>query len=186
MRFQDFGRWIQPIKRKISLLVSRGILSNITNSKKTQLIQTKELDGGLNSDVERLQQYGLETYPVIDEISETVNLNIAGLKDRAINIIVHNRDLRPTDLTEGQVCLYSKDSSDSNTNRITIKPTNEIEIKTKDGNNILINSSGIVIKDKSENKITMDNLGIKLETSTTDVTLTATSVTVNGILEVLI
>lgn len=183
----DFSRWIKPIKKKIINIITRGILSSVDNTKKTQLIQSKGLGGGLDSNVERFQQYGLETYPYADQNSETINLHIGGIKERAINIVVHNRELRPTDLTEGQVCLYSKDSAGSNTNRITIKPDDSIEIKTKDNNIITINPNGIIIEDKNGNKVTMDSSNLKLENTTCNITIGAASVTINGTgLEVLV
>lgn len=203
MRANDFGRWILPIQRKINFLVARTILKFVDNTKtKTQVIQTQGIRGGENdggnSDIERLQPYGFETYPYADDVSECVNLNIAGLRERAINILVHNRDLRPTDLEEGESCLYSKDSSNSNTNRITIRPTDEIEIKTKDDQSIVLNSTGIVItdtknsntitldstgtviEDGNNNKITFSSSGIKLENATVNIELGAASVKVNG------
>jgi phage baseplate assembly protein V len=184
MTLSDFGRMIQPYSRRIRNLVARVILKDInTKTTKTQLIQTQGLGGdsddGANTDIERLQPYGLETYPYID--AEGINLNISGFRDSAVNILIHDRDLRPNDLNEGEVCLYGKDSTDSNGNRITIKPDNTIEIKTFDGNLITIDSNGIIIEDKNTNTITMNSTGMVLEDlNGNDITMEATKVTING------
>ena len=110
MTSSDFDRWIRPIQRKISFIISRALLKIVDNSTKAQLIQTESIGGG-NSEVERLQPIGLETYPYTTDSTELekyecVNLNIAGLEERAVNILVHNRDLRPNDLNPGETYQF--------------------------------------------------------------------------------
>lgn len=147
----------EKLKNKIFLLIARGVLASIDNtSAQAQKIQTIMLDGDTISEVERYQPYGIETYPVIAN-SETVNLFVNGNRNsnRAINIVVTNRGLRPTDLASGDVCMYSKDSNNSNQNRITIKPiTNEIEIKTADNRKIVLNTTKMEYTDNDNNTIT--------------------------------
>ena len=67
-----------------------------------------------------------------------------------ISIVSHNRDLRPTDLTEGQTCMYSKDSAGSNSNRITIKPDDSITIETKIGQEIILDNTSVRINGNLE------------------------------------
>jgi phage baseplate assembly protein V len=145
------NRILQPIKNKIMLLIGRGILTAITNSGKTQKIQITGFSGETLSELSRMQPYGFETYPVIDGNTETLNVYYNGNRDLGFNLICHNRDLRPTDLNDGDVCVWSKDSANSNTNRITIKSTDEIEIKTKDGHKIILNNSGVEINTADTN-----------------------------------
>lgn len=179
------GIWDNLFK-KIFLLVSRGRLMSIDNDDaEVQKIQVSNLAKETITDVERYQEYGFENYPVITN-AEAITLFINGNRNanKGINIKVNNRGLRPTDLASGDVCIYSKDSNDTNDNRIWLKPTNnEIQIKTYDGHDIVINEDGIVITDgvnghsvtldddgiivedgvNADNRITMDSDGVKVE-----------------------
>lgn len=158
---------IGKLLTKIFLLVSRSRLLGINNtdSTETQKIQVSNLSKEIISDIERYQEYGFENYPIIPN-AEAVNLFINGNRnsDKGINIVINNRKLRPTDLSSGEVCIYCKDSNNSNDNRIWLKPTNnEIEIKTADGNDIIIDSNGINITDANSNTIVMKNTGVEID-----------------------
>ena len=73
---------------------------------------------------------------------------------------VGSRKYRVSDLGEGEVCLYSKDSNNSNKNRVTIKPDNTIEIKTADNRVLLFETSKFEYTDSDGNTITADSSGI--------------------------
>jgi phage gp45-like len=154
------------IFKKLFLLISRGRLLQIDNSKSDiQTIQISSLANETITDIERYQEYGFENYPVISN-AETITIFVNGNRNagKGINIIVNNRGLRPTDLASGDVCIYCKDSSNSNQNRIWLKPVkNEIEIKTIDNNDIVINSDGIDGEDCNGNKFKTDSTGITAE-----------------------
>jgi phage gp45-like len=136
----------ESLSKKIMLLFGRGGVTNIDNSDSgAQKIQASLFDGESISDIERYQEYGLETYIPIEN-SESVILFFNGNRNanRAISICSHNRKYRPNDLQSGEVCLYSKDSLKTNKNRITIKPTNDIIIETVLGDKIEIKNTGII------------------------------------------
>jgi phage baseplate assembly protein V len=180
---------IETILNKIFLLLSRSALISVDNSEsETQKIQIQGLQNETITDIERYQEYGFENYPLIAN-GEAITLFINGNRDsnRGINIRINNRKFRPTDLSSGDVCIYCKDSNDSNANRIWLKPTNnEIEIVTADGNDIVIDNTGITITDKNNNKIEMKSTGITItDKNNNTVTMSGTSVTVNSNLEVL-
>lgn len=135
----DVERHIAPIRKKIMLLVGRCILAAVNNSEKTQKIQIKGLKGETGTDIERYQEYGFETYPKKD--CEVLTLFINGNRDQGVVACVHNRETRPKDLNEGDVCVY-----DCNGNRVWLK------------------SDGILIKDKNGNEVKMEVTGITLKT----------------------
>jgi phage gp45-like len=157
--------FLDVLARKIFLLVSRGRLIDINNdNEECQKIQIASLANETITDITRYQEYGFENYPILTN-AETINLFVNGNRDasRGINICINNRKLRPTDLKTGDVCMYSKDSNDTNKNRVWIKPDkNEIEISTYDDNKVLINEDGITIDDTNGHNITLDNSGIIL------------------------
>ncbi len=156
---------LDTILKKIFLLFSRSVVSKINNSNADiQKIQVEGLKNETITDIERFQNYGIETYPVITN-AEAITLFFGGNRNsnNGINIIVNNRKLRPTDLVEGDVCLYSIDSNNTNKNRVWIKKVkDEIEISTYSGNKWLINEDGTKLKDKYNNNWETTNTGMKL------------------------
>lgn len=119
MNFEDFRRLIDPIKRKIFLLIGRAILTAIDNSGKTMKVQLTALKDETISDVERFEEFGLASYPKLNSEAEAVVAFINGNRDHGIVLCIHDRSLRPADLAEGDVCLY-----DMNGNRIWISSGN--------------------------------------------------------------
>lgn len=117
----DFKRLITPIKRKIFLLIGRAILTTVTNGGKTQLIQVTGLKDETISDIERMQPYGLDSYPAAN--MEAVILFQNGDRSHGIGIMVSDRENRPTDLVEGDVRLW-----DTRDNKITLK-TDQIKVE---------------------------------------------------------
>ena len=132
IEIKDIHRLLAPIKNKIFLLIGRAILKAINNSEGTQKIQVVGLSGETITDIERMQEYGFESYPVAE--SEAVVLYINGNRDQGLAICVHDRSNRPDDLAEGESQMYSK-----NGNKITMKADGSIEIES---NGALILKSG--------------------------------------------
>lgn len=163
----EFRGIINSILRKMFLLISRGKVLAIDNDyEEMQKVQISNLADEVISDIERYQEYGFENYPVIAN-AEAITLFVYGNRNanKGLNIKINNRKLRPTDLASGDVCIYCKDSNNTNANRIWLKPEkNEINIVTYDGHNILINDDGIIIEDGvNGHKITLDSNGILVE-----------------------
>jgi len=105
MTWNDFKRLIAPIQRKIFLLLGRALLTAVNNSEGTQKIQITVLNNETITDVERMQEYGFETYPFTG--AEVMTLFLNGNRDHGIAVCVHDRRYRPKDLVEGEVCVYT-------------------------------------------------------------------------------
>ena len=109
MDFFDFQRLIRPIKNKLFLLLGRAILKAVNNAEQTQKIQVIALSGEVITDMERFQEYGLETYPLAEAEVAAVFLN--GNRDHGIALCVHDRRYRPTGLSAGEIMLYTDENS---------------------------------------------------------------------------
>ena len=160
------SRMLLPLKNRIIRLISRCVLDEINNTGKMQKIKATLFGNETLGTIDRLQEYGLETYPIADGKTEGVVLFIGGNRDQGICIKLNSREYRPTDLSEGDACLYTKDSNDSFKNRVWIKPTNNtIEITQADGAKITLDNAGIIVDDgvNTGNKITMDSSGVLYE-----------------------
>ncbi len=127
----DFRRLIRPITNKIFLLLGRAVLELIEkNDKGTQKIQVTALANETISDIERFQEYGLETYPKTGAEVFVAFLN--GNRDHGIALCVHDSRHRPINLAKGEVCLYSDEDGEGGNNfRITMKRNREVKIECR-------------------------------------------------------
>ena len=97
---------IEKIKKKLFLIIGRGILALVESaSEKTMKIQIDGLSGETITGVERLQEYGFESYP---EQGEVIILAPGGNRDQGVCIKVHDRENRPKTLNPGEVCVWNK------------------------------------------------------------------------------
>jgi phage baseplate assembly protein V len=96
------------ISNKIYSMIGRAILTAVSNSGKVQRIQIKGVYDETLTDIDRIQEYGLETYPEVSKDTEVIIVCPDGNREQAIAITIGTRAGRPTDLNEGEVKLYSK------------------------------------------------------------------------------
>lgn len=98
-----FNKFIQPLKRKIFLLVGRAILTAVNNAEGYMKIQVTSLKDETITDIERAQEYGFETYPKKDAEAFVIFLN--GNRDHGIAFCVSDRTYR-IKVEEGEVLMY--------------------------------------------------------------------------------
>jgi phage gp45-like len=105
---------IDTIKRKFFTLIGKALLSAINNSGEVgynpsggrpnpQRISVNFF--GPTTDIERVQEYGFETYPLVGT-SEAVLLAPDGSKSAIFAIAVKDDTYRPTDGREGETIQY--------------------------------------------------------------------------------
>lgn len=167
MNLNDFRRLIEPLKRRIFLLLGRAILTAIDNAGNTQKMQITVLSNETISDVERFQEYGLETYPFTDAEPLAVFLN--GNRDHGIVLCVHDRRYRPKDLVEGEAALYTDEDQLTGGCRVHLKRGQIIDVKGKELNLMMIDKQTEVMKEKNINAT------IKIEEITPRKTVTAST-----------
>jgi phage baseplate assembly protein V len=98
------SKYIAPLKRRVMLMVGRGIVKLVTDAGALQVIQQAALAGELMDDVERLQEYGFTSVP--HPGAETVFLALAGERAHSVVIAVEDRRYRLTGLAGGEVAVY--------------------------------------------------------------------------------
>ena len=96
---------LEPIKRRIALLIGRGIVSLTDDSKGVQRLQMTLLAGETRDKVERLQDYGFTSRPLSG--SEAVVLFPNGSREYGLVIAVEDRRYRMKSLEEGEVAIYT-------------------------------------------------------------------------------
>jgi len=138
-------RFLAPLRKKIYLIIGRAILKAIDNSETTQKLQIVALNGETITGIERFQNYGFESYPLVD--AEALGLFLNGNRDNGIVICVHDRRHRPTDLASGEVAVYHSEG-----HRVLLKAGGVIEIE---GTEIKIGDVAGTLN-KLLNKLAMD------------------------------
>lgn len=95
---------LQAIKRKIFLMIGRGIISTWNNSGGTALVQIKGLNGETITGIEFLSAYGFEARPSAGQVAV---IYINGNRDQGIVVAAHDRDSRPK-IEDDESQMYSK------------------------------------------------------------------------------
>jgi len=176
---------LRPIKNSILMLLGRALVAAIDDSNKTQLLQLKLLADEVATGVERFEEYGLSSYPLVD--AQALAGFIGGNRHQGIVICVHDRRYRPDDLSSGDVVLYSYQDK-AGAHRIHLKPSGVISIDcasldenvsgahTLDAASSTENVSGT----KSITGTTLDLNGTTVTVDGTTITLTGTTIVLNG------
>jgi len=189
-------RLLNPIKKKIFLMIGRAIVTHIENSGLTQRVQIIPLANEVCSDVERPQPYGLETYPwhmsenktekkfegadggKLAE-SEAVVLFQGGDRSKGLVILISDRYYRPTDLAQGEVGLYTYEDKQTEGHRVHLKADQVVNIKGK-----TLDIDVTDIDTDVTNNITIDASGAITVTSSGNVTVNASKVVINDATEI--
>jgi phage gp45-like len=116
--------WVlAPIVRRIRGMVSRVVVDRVTDTTKLQTIQTQGLDGEVLDRVERFGEFGFASHPLVG--SEAILVTPSGTRALAVIVAVDDRRYRPTDLAEGECCLYTTSGK-----RVHCKSDDSIDIGT--------------------------------------------------------
>ena len=118
---RDITKLLNPIKRKIYLLIGRAILTAVNNTgkvgfhdsgsrKNPQRVQVTGLAGETLTDLDRFQEYGFETYPKTGT-AEAVLISPDGTRANAFIVMIQDNEYRPDDLNEGDSCQYDADNA---------------------------------------------------------------------------
>ena len=129
----DLKRLATKLQNKIYRVIGKALLVALDNSASVQKIQVSVLKNETASNLERSQEYGLDSYPKAG--AQVVILAIGGNRDHAIALSISDRRYRPTDLAEGEVAIYSyRDADLSNKHRVHLKANGDMDIKCETAN----------------------------------------------------
>ena len=96
-----------PIKRSLSILISKALITAITDEdNKIQIVQIDLGNDQATSDVERIQNFGFTSHPKIG--AQAIVLSIGGNRDHQIVIVTDDSRFRPS-VSEGDVAMYNSD-----------------------------------------------------------------------------
>jgi len=135
MSMRVFSKLLNPIQRKLRLMITRGVVKLIDPSTLMQELQLELLSGEVLDRVEHFEQYGFSSHP--QPGAEVLAGSVGADRAHTVAFCVADRRYRLRNLAPGEVAL-STDEGDV----IHFKRGNEILISS--ANKVSINGSTIV------------------------------------------
>ena len=99
------GRWIQPLKRRVLLMVARGVLDLLDEQNGKLLAQVKLLDQQVRARLEVLQHYGFASRPLAG--AELAVMFVGGNRHHGLVIASDDKRYRLRGMAGGEVALYT-------------------------------------------------------------------------------
>jgi phage baseplate assembly protein V len=84
---------LDPLRRRIFNMIARGVIQAVNDQSPIQRIQTNILAGDVDDGIERIQEYGHFSVPLVG--AECTLIFIAGNRDHPIIIATDDRRTRP-------------------------------------------------------------------------------------------
>lgn len=97
-------REIKNIKNRVMMAIARGVVKGVSDDGKRQTVQVELLKDELRDGVERMQNYGLTSYP--HPGGDATVVFVGGNREQGIVLAFENRQFRVVGLQQGEVCLY--------------------------------------------------------------------------------
>lgn len=101
-----FSKAISPLKRKVLLMIGRGIMLAIKDSEKIQQAQASFFSGETKEDIEVFQLFGFTSHPPLN--TECIMVSVGGNREHGVIIASENREFRLKDLPQGASAQYNK------------------------------------------------------------------------------
>lgn len=118
------NRMLNPIRRRLALLVSRAVVTLVNDATKMQTLQLGLLADEALDGAEHWQPYGLTYKPHAG--AEALVLAVGGHRAHSVVIACADRRYRLTSLEDGEVALYSDEGD-----KVHLKRGRVIEVLTE-------------------------------------------------------
>ncbi|MDP2153798.1 MAG: phage baseplate assembly protein V [Methylotenera sp.] len=147
------NKLLDPMRRRVRLMISRAVLSAISDGKGIQLVQVKLLEGEVRDGVERFQNYAFSSVPLIG--AEGIMACVSGNRDHGVILAMDDRRYRVRDLQPGEAVMYTHKDKEAHKHRIIFKNDGSIEVVAKnitvkatetariEGDNVVIHASSM-------------------------------------------
>ena len=99
-----FDNLLSPLKARISLMIRRGAVTLVDDSKPMQLLQVESYANDISDGVERFQPYGFTSNPPGE--CEVIVASINGNADHEVVVALDDRSHRPSGSQPGEVSVY--------------------------------------------------------------------------------
>lgn len=95
---------IAPLKRRVALMIGRGVVRRADDGGGRQVLQVGLLAGETRSEADHVQPYGFTFHPL--DGAEAILVFPAGDRSHGIAVVVGDRRYRLTGLAPGEVALH--------------------------------------------------------------------------------
>ena len=152
-----FNKLLDPLRRRVRLMISRAVVNMINDAGGLQVMQVKLLADETRESVERMQNYGFTSVPLPG--AEGILACVSGNRDHGVLIAVDDGRHRIKDLAAGEAAMYTHKDKEAHKHRIIFKNDGSIEVLAK---NIIVKASetarieGDVVKIHAVSKFQFD------------------------------
>jgi len=126
MNIADIQKIVEPIHRRIMLMLGRSTISKVDDSVGTQRAQITVLADEVLDQVERLSEYGFSSNPLAG--ASSLVLFAGGNRGHAVIVATDDARYRAHGLNSGEVCVYNNTGS-----KILLKSDGSIVITPASG-----------------------------------------------------
>lgn len=91
-------------KMNLKDLINRATVSAKNGARRLRTLQVQLLGGDIRESVEHFEPYGFTSEPHVG--AEAIGLALGGDRDQTLAVVVADRRYRPTDLKDGEVCVF--------------------------------------------------------------------------------
>jgi len=123
------NKMLDPIKRRVRLMIGRAVLSTINDAGGIQIVQVKLLAGETRDNVERMQNYGYNSVPLPG--AEGIMASVSGNRDHGVIIVMDDGRYRMRNLQPGEVAMYSHLDQESHRHHIYLDKDGGITVMAK-------------------------------------------------------
>ena len=115
-------KMLAPIRRRVMLIASRGVIELVDDTPKCQSVQVSALADEVLDEVEHFQSFGFTSVP--PKGSECIVLSLGGNRSTSVVLAVGDRRVRLKGLNSGDVAVYNDDGTAS----IVLRHGGKIEV----------------------------------------------------------
>lgn len=168
---RNLRRILEPIRRKLRLIVSRAIVTVVSDDQGFQVIQLKGLPGEVLDGIERFQNYGFTSVPLPG--AESIIVFVGGSRSHGVAIAVDDRRHRKKNLQPGESAMYSDEGDSIHLRRgkiIAVTSGGEVQVtapKIKLNGATEVTADGAAVKLTASGEVTIDGGTVKLIGTTT-------------------
>lgn len=123
MNLEQIKKFIEPLKRKVMMMVSRAVISSTNDQNGIQTIKSTLNRDEVRDGIQRVQEYGFSSRPKPG--AEALIVFVGGNRDHGVIVATDDRRYRIKSMSEGEVAIYT-DEGDV----IHLKRGRKMEIST--------------------------------------------------------
>lgn len=133
-------KMIEPLRRRLSNVIARAVISLVNDSLKLQSLQLRVLADETIDNVERFQEYGFTSVPFAG--AECIVLSVGGHRSHSVVVATDDRRYRLFGLAEGEMAIHDDQGQKVHLKRAGIFIDTTLNVTVQAGGTVLVQSTG--------------------------------------------